>query len=285
MDTGDNMTTLQKRLLVVISILTAFMVFVASSLFMAFMINPDQLYVRYQSVEDTKISQDIGVVSMVYFTDVQYGKFQDDARMEKLIHTIQDLDPGIVIFGGDLYDDAYTPSEESNQKLIQYFNQIEAPLGKFCVLGEKDQNETKTQSVQSILNNSGFEILSNTSVRLLNCIRLTGLATTPDYSILSANAAQEYNIVVSHYPDVLLDQSLQSTAITLALAGHAHGTQLTYPWIGAYRSVEGATSLNRAQSVNLPFETILSAGVGCTKVDARLNADPEIHYFLFSHKN
>ncbi|MDY4278822.1 MAG: hypothetical protein SOX68_07675, partial [Faecalicoccus sp.] len=64
------MTTLQKRLLVVISILTAFMVFVASSLFMAFMINPDQLYVRYQSVEDTKISQDIGVVSMVYFTDV-----------------------------------------------------------------------------------------------------------------------------------------------------------------------------------------------------------------------
>ena len=133
MDTGDNMTTLQKRLLVVISILTAFMVFVASSLFMAFMINPDQLYVRYQSVEDTKISQDIGVVSMVYFTDVQYGKFQDDARMEKLIHTIQDLDPGIVIFGGDLYDDAYTPSEESNQKLIQYFNQIEAPLGKFCV--------------------------------------------------------------------------------------------------------------------------------------------------------
>ena len=77
---------------------------------MAFMINPDQLYVRYQSVEDTKISQDIGVVSMVYFTDVQYGKFQDDARMEKLIHTIQDLDPGIVIFGGDLYDDAYTPS-------------------------------------------------------------------------------------------------------------------------------------------------------------------------------
>ena len=285
MDTGDNMTTLQKRLLVVISILTAFMVFVASSLFMAFMINPDQLYVRYQSVEDTKISQDIGVVSMVYFTDVQYGKFQDDARMEKLIHTIQDLDPGIVIFGGDLYDDAYTPSEESNQKLIQYFNQIEAPLGKFCVLGEKDQDETKAQSVQSILNNSGFEILSNTSVRLLNCIRLTGLTTTPDYSVLSANAAQEYNIVVSHYPDVLLDQSLQSTAISLALAGHAHGTQLTYPWIGAYRSVEGATSLNRAQSVSLPFETILSAGVGCTKVDARLNADPEIHYFLFSHKN
>lgn len=285
MDTGDNMTTLQKRLLVVISILTAFMVFVASSLFMAFMINPDQLYVRYQSVEDTKISQDIGVVSMVYFTDVQYGKFQDDARMEKLIHTIQDLDPGIVIFGGDLYDDAYTPSEESNQKLIQYFNQIEAPLGKFCVLGEKDQDETKAQSVQSILNNSGFEILSNTSVRLLNCIRLTGLTTTPDYSVLSANAAQEYNIVVSHYPDVLLDQSLQSTAISLALAGHAHGTQLTYPCLGAYRSVEGATSLNRAQSVSLPFETILSAGVGCTKVDARLNADPEIHYFLFSHKN
>ena len=102
MDTGDNMTTLQKRLLVVISILTAFMVFVASSLFMAFMINPDQLYVRYQSVEDTKISQDIGVVSMVYFTDVQYGKFQDDARMERLVDTIQHLDRDIVVFRGDV---------------------------------------------------------------------------------------------------------------------------------------------------------------------------------------
>lgn len=285
MDTGDNMTKLQKRLLVVISILTAFMVFVASSLFMAFMINPDQLYVRYQSVEDTKISQDVGVVSMVYFTDLQYGEFESDARMEKLIDTIQDLDPNIVVFGGDLYDDSYTPSEESNQKLIQYFNQIEAPLGKFCVLGEKDQDEVRAQAVQYILNNSGFEILSNTSVHLLNCIRLTGLSTTPDYSVLSANASQEYNIVVSHYPDVLLDQSLQSASISLALAGHSHGTQLTYPWIGGYRSVDGATSLNRAQSVNLPFQTILSTGVGCTKVNARLNADPEIHYFLFSYKN
>ncbi len=285
MDTGDNMTKLQKRLLVVISILTAFMVFVASSLFMAFMINPDQLYVHYQSVEDTKISQDVGVVSMVYFTDLQYGEFESDARMEKLIDTIRDLDPNIVVFGGDLYDDSYTPSEESNQKLIQYFNQIEAPLGKFCVLGEKDQDEVRAQAVQYILNNSSFEILSNTSVHLLNCIRLTGLSTTPDYSVLSANASQEYNIVVSHYPDVLLDQSLQSASISLALAGHSHGTQLTYPWIGGYRSVDGATSLNRAQSVNLPFQTILSAGVGCTKVNARLNADPEIHYFLFSYKN
>lgn len=285
MDTGDMMTTLQKRLLVVISLLTVFMVFIASSLFMAFTLNPDQLHVRYQTREDSKISQDSGTMSMVYFSDLQYGEFEDDERLKKLVDTLRQLDPDLLIFGGDLYDDQFTPTDASNQKLIEAFNQIEAPMGKFCVLGEKDQDETRSQAVQTVFNQSQFEILTNTSLRLGNGIRLVGFSTTPDYGVLSGISSQDYTIVVSHYPDVLLDESLKNVSISLGLAGHAHGTQLTYPFLGAYRKVEGATRLNRTQSASLPFDVVLSSGVGCTKVNARLNADPEIHYFLLSHKN
>lgn len=289
MVTGDTMTKLQKRLLIVISILTACMVFIAMNLFMAFNINPNQLKVRYQTIRNEKIPEDMGTISMVYLTDLQYGTFQDDQRMDKLIQTIQDLDPAILIFGGDLYDEAYTPTDESNQKLIDYFNEIEAPLGKFCVWGETDVNEQKNGAVQTVLNHSGFETLNNTSVHIGNMshvgLRLVGLSTTPDYNVFSALSSEEYNLLITHYPDVLKDESLKRAPISLALAGNAHGTQLMYPLLGAYRQVEGAKTYNKTQMPSLSFDTILSSGVGCTKVDARLNADPEIHYFLFAHQN
>ena len=284
------MTTLQKRLLITISILTAIMVFISANLFFAFSINPNQLQVRYQTIEDQKVSKDMGIFSIVYFTDLQYGTFENDQRLEKLISAIEELDPSVLVFGGDLYDDQFTPDESSNQKLIQAFNSIEAPLGKFCVLGEKDINdENRSKAVRSIYAASGFEILENSSVRLTSqnhsSVRLTGLSTTPDYNILSTNSNEEYNIIVSHYPDNLMDESLASASISLALAGNAHGTQITYPLLGAYKKAEGATQLNRAKSEDLDFSVLLSAGVGCTDVDARLNADPEIHYLLFSGKD
>ena len=276
------MTSLQKKLVILIGILFLCVSTLAGSLYMASQVNPNQLHVRYQTIRDETIGKDAGILSIVYFTDLQYGTFQDTKRTENLISTIEDLDPSIVIFGGDLYDDAFVPTPESNQTLIDFFNRIDAPYGKFSVLGEKDIDETHSQSVRDIYAQTGFEILENKQVHIANAFTLCGLSPSADVSVLANNQQGMFHLVVSHYPDNLVNDALTKDQVSLALAGNSHGTQITYPLVGGYRQVEGSKTLNRAQGASVPFSVIVSAGVGNTRVDARFNADPEIYYFLVS---
>ena len=277
------MTSLQKKLLIVIGVLSLCMCTLASSLFMATKVNPNQLHVRYQTIRDETIGKDAGILSILYFTDLQYGTFQDTKRTENLISAIEELDPSIVIFGGDLYDDAFVPTPESNQALIDFLNRNDAPYGKLSVLGEKDIDETHIQSVRDIYAQTGFEILENKQVQIANAFTLCGLSPSADVSVLANNQKEMFHIVVSHYPDNLVNDALSQDQVSLALAGNSHGTQITYPLLGGYRQTEGSKTLNRSQVASLPFSVIVSAGVGNTRIDARFNADPEIHYFLLSH--
>ena len=100
---------------------------------------------------------------------------------------------------------------------------INAPLGKFCVLGEKD--EANNDIVRSILNQSQFEILENETILLSNQksdgITLSALSNTPDPSKITA-ADTQYNLLITHMPDTLTNEELSTKSISLALFVHSH---------------------------------------------------------------
>ena len=282
-------TNLQKKLIILLSILVGIMVSITFSLYRAIYVNPNNLNVIYQTLQDEAIPTSLNDVSILYFTDLEFGEFQNQERTENLFNTIYDLAPDVVIFGGDLYDSSDQINDENNQLLINYLSKIDAPLGKFAVLGEKDQlDETMLNTINNIYSNSQFETLSDINVKIGNqstaSIRLIGLSSQPNFEqALSNLSSDEYNLLVSHYPDTLVNETLASYPISLALAGHSHGTQVTYPIIGGYRSIENATQLNRSISRNLSFDYIISSGVGCTNVNVRLLSTPEIYYFNLHH--
>ncbi len=245
---------------------------------------PNQLKVRYQTLSSTKIPESMKDVSIVYFTDLQFGKFETQSRAKKVFEQIQDLDPDIVIFGGDLIDENYDISQKNMAFLIKYLSKIKAPLGKFCVLGEKDSDTSKT-----IYKQSEFEILDNKSIKLFNhtksYISLTGLSSdTKNYSFMPTSS-DTYNMLITHMPDNLTADELSTYPVDFALCGHSHGTQLTAPFLGACKSVDGAKEINRNKEKNLSFSYIISTGVGCTHVNLRLKAVPEIYYFTLQHKD
>lgn len=282
------MDKLKMILIRILAVLTAVMVSIALIMAKAAYYNPTHLQVRYETIVDSKIPSELKDLTVVYFTDLQYGEFQDDKRMEKLVKKINDLNPQVIIFGGDLYDTTTKITKKTNKKLIQWLSKLNAPFGKFAVYGEKDVKDDATvEAVKYIYKNSQFELLSNSSVHLgvftKKGIRLIGLSSKPNYEKALENViASEYNIVVSHKPDSLLDDSLSSAS--LGLAGHSHGTQITFPIIGPYRTVKGAVTLNRSRKTSLSFPYIISSGVGCTRADIRLQADPEIYYLVFKNK-
>lgn len=85
-------------------------------------------------------------------------------------------------------------------------------------------------------------------------------------------------------PDTLTNEELSTKSISLALCGHSHGNQITIPIFGGYKSIDGAKSLNRSHAKRLAFPYIISSGVGCTHVNLRFMAKPEIYYFMLQSK-
>lgn len=113
------------------------------------------------------------------------------------------------------------------------------------------RDETNNDIVRSILNQSQFEILENETILLSNQksdgITLSALSNTPDPSKITA-ADTQYNLLVTHMPDTLTNEELSTKSISLALCGHSHGTQITFPILGGYKTIDGAKSLNRSRS-------------------------------------
>ncbi len=283
------MSQTQRLLMSIIAILLVLVLSFDFSLFWAINHTPNQLNVNYITLHDKKIPESLNDVTIIYFTDLQYGKYQDDKRTKKVFQEIHDLHPDILIFGGDLYDSEATVSDKSNKKLISYLNSIEAPMGKYAVWGEKDwNNEQRKQAVKEIYKKSQIELLHNKNVRISShdkqSIRLIGLTSTNKLSqALDGVSGKTYNLLVTHKPDNFMAQELANHSISYGLAGHSHGTQITFPIIGPYKEYKGSTKINRENTKKLSFDYAISTGIGCTNVNMRYSSKPEIDVFILKH--
>ncbi len=284
------MTKFQKYALIIVSILLVISLTMDVALFRAIYINPNRVQVNYETLSSTLIPESMDDVTILYFTDLQYGEYENQKRVENLFDEINDLHPDIVIFGGDLMDTNTEESDETKAFLVSMLQSIDAPLGKFAVYGEKDLlNDTRKQAVKDIYKEGQVELLHNKKVSISNYstsnIRLVGLTSSKGIdSSFKDISGSTYNLLVTHKPDTLADEDLASKSVSFALTGHSHGTQISYPITGGYKDVDGATTINRKKKKNLSFDYLISSGAGNTNVNARLNATPEIVYFTLSHK-
>lgn len=282
------MTTFQKKAAAVLAVLLVFVLIVDTALYRALFVNPQSLQVTYKKLSSPKIPASMNQVSMIYISDLEYGEFGSAEQTQKVFDQISALHPDLFLFGGDVFSSSYEPTEEDRNQMISWFASIEAPLGKFAVWGEQDQtSEERMAVIQDLFSESQVEILDNT-VRFIgnqsrDGIRLAafGLDLNTENS-LAGLSTDQFNLAVSHYPDNLLNDAVQTAPLDMALAGNAHGTQITWPIKGGYRSWPGSTELNRAEARSLPFSYYLTSGLGCINVNARMNAPVEIVYFLFS---
>ena len=284
------MQRLQIRLTIIISILLALLLIFDATFFYGMTITPNQLKVNYQTLKSELIPENMTDKTIVYFTDLQYGQFENKERTKKVFNQIKELNPDILIFGGDLFDTDTKLTKKNIEFIQSCLSSVEAPLGKYAVWGEKDTlDETRKSEISTLYKNAQVEVLDNSHVSLANQskngIRLIGFSNKKGVKSATENISNKtYNLLVTHQPDNLTSEKLASSSISYAMAGHAHATQITYPLLGPYRKEKGSTDLNLSNREDLSFPYLLSTGVGCTHVNVRYNAKPEIHYFILKTK-
>jgi predicted MPP superfamily phosphohydrolase len=217
---------------------------------------------------------------IVQISDVHAGSFDSVSAVQRGTELVQAQNPDIILFTGDLVNNR----AEEIEPYIHLFEKLNAPMGKFSVLGNHDyahyvpwkSEAAEAANMQRLFKNHaamGFKLLNNESLLLEKNgqnIRLAGVENWgkgrfPKEGDLdktfAGTAADEFRILMSHDPSHWTHKILGfDKQIHLTLSGHTHGMQMgveipgikwspsswIYPqWAGLYNQDKKYLYVNR----------------------------------------
>ncbi len=241
-------------------------------------------------------------LTMAQISDVHSGSFDNIEEVKKGIQMINDLNADVIVFTGDIVNNVASEFKP----WIKHFSKLQAPLGKFSILGNHDygdyaqfeNDQAKVDNLNTLKkyhSDTGFKLLLNERISFerggskfnLAGVENWGLPPFPQYGnlnlALSGLEKDAFTVLLSHDPSHWDAQVLQHPQnVSLTLSGHTHGMQFgveipgwrwspvqyRYPnWAGLYQKAEKYLYVNR--------------GFGFIGFPGRVGIWPEITHFTF----
>lgn len=199
-------------------------------------IEPKLLTFKEYNIKNENITENFQGFKIIHITDIHYGKNIGKENMQKLINSINDQKPDIVVLTGDLINKNTKMTIELSTEISNYLKQIDAKIGKYAINGD---NDLKFDEWTNIINNGNFKNLNNTYDTIYkngySSLFIAGVSTFKDKISINdkLNKTLEYinsfekdgpifKILLMHEPDYIDD--LNNNTFNLILAGHSlHG--------------------------------------------------------------
>lgn len=241
----------------------------------------------FKVVEDAIAVQDLPEsfddFKIVQFSDFLIGSTKTIDDLESVTKKINELEPDLIVFTGDLIASEYNISEEEISTLKDYLSSLDCTLYKYAIIGDNDA--TNLDLYKEILNDSGFILLDDQSTYIfygdINPIKLTGITDVANIEsalYISDELSTIYNIVLTHQPDNI--EQIANYDIDLVLAGHSLLGQIRVPFLGGVIKKDGArTYLDHHYTVN-DTELYVSSGLGTdNNINIRAFNKPSINLY------
>lgn len=242
--------------------------------------------VQEETLSFENLPESFDGLKVIQFSDLHY---EDQNLLKKVVAAINQRHPDLLLFTGDLVSDDLTTEDRS--VLVEELKKLDAPLGKYAVLGEEDQEEAK-----SILVDCGFSILADNYELIyrngLDPILLIGLDTSKEpinysqafqYYSIDGHDENIFSILMLHKPDYI-DEALTNHSVNFALAGHSHLGQVRLPLFPPF------VKKDHAEKYIGPYYEInntkfyVSSGIGTSDYPYRFMARPSINFFRLTKK-
>ena len=202
--------------------------------------------IHKQSLTFADLPSEFDGLKIVQISDFHSGSFDNIDAVARGVKMMQDQNPDLILFTGDLVNNLAEEIEPYKHLLKDLY----APMGKFAVLGNHDygeyvnwnSEEDKIQNTESIklhLVDMGFSVLNNQRISLRRNeeqIQIVGVENWgkppfPAYGDLNKALKgiknDDFTILMSHDPDHWEERTLShSKNINLTFSGHTHGMQM-----------------------------------------------------------
>lgn len=171
-------------------------------------------------------------LNLVMASDIHLGTLIAKRKANKLVATINSLNPDLVLFAGDVVDEDLTPVIMNN--LGANLSQIRAKLGVYAIPGNHEYIGGAEPAIR-YLEEHGVKVLRDTSIRIDNRFYLVG-RDDRDKKRFTGKARRELGelmkgvdhscpvILMDHQP-FHLDQTVHEN-VDLQLSGHTHHGQI-----------------------------------------------------------
>ncbi len=216
---------------------------------------------------------------VVQISDIHSGSFDSKEQVLKGVQMINDLNPDLILFTGDLVNDRASEIEP----FLDVFKQLKAKDGIFSITGNHDygdytawpSSDAKKENFRQLIErhgDMGFKILMNENVKIrkgedhfnLVGIENWGLPPFPQKGDLNRalhGVDEKFTLLMSHDPSHWDAEVLKhNNQVDLTLSGHTHGMQFgieipgfkwspvkfKYPrWAGLYQEKDKYLYVNR----------------------------------------
>ncbi len=226
-------------------------------------------------IETEKLPREVDRVRIAQISDVHLGPVVGKRRAQRIAAKIADVKPHILVSTGDLVDSR--PAYLSGLEGI--FRDIEAPLGKFAVVGNHEVSAGLDGSI-AFMEEAGFRVLRNETAVAGDIIRIAGVddkAARGDAEGLrdcrgpGENGAGLFTLYLKHRPPS--GNTGDGVDFDLQLSGHTHGGQLfpfRYVTLGYYPKLRGLYTLEQGKLL------YVTPGAGTWGPPMRFLTPPEI---------
>ena len=238
--------------------------------------------VKENRITNKKIPDEFNSVKIIQFSDLLYGSNISNKEVKKVVDIINERKPDLVLFTGNLLDEDYEISNKNQEKLINYLNSIDDTIGKYSVLGSYDVEE----KFRTIMNQSGFIILSNSSEKIYNngdeYIKLVGLDSLVNEmrdidEAFSDNDNNTYTITIMNETGDISDVLKKKPDLVLA-GGNLNGT-IRFPLVGGIIKNKGSRVYTDPHYKKNNTDIYISSGIGTNEIGIRFNNQPSINLF------
>lgn len=267
---------------------------IAGSALLGFMGHTYMKYIETNWIELTRLSIHHPLIppafnnfKIVQFSDTHLGFHLNLDHFEKIIQTIIDEKPDLIIFSGDLVDNLLSFFEY--EEIIIYLSNLEAPFGKFAVYGNHDHGGWGTDKYKTIMEASNFKLLKNESCKIqiqtedIGTIIIAGVDDAmlghPDLDQTFKNIHQRtFTLLISHAPD--LADKATNYPVDYQISGHTHGGQVQLPFFGPLITPPfGTKYVVGHYHLSNNMTLYVNRGLGTTRLPYRFLSRPEITIF------
>ena len=248
----------------------------------AFVIEPNRLIVRQETLALERWPSSLSNLKIVVLSDIHAGgSFIDERKIRLIVQRTNELRPDLILIAGDFISGGRNHHDMEPEVFAPLLKDFRAPLGVYSVLGNHDW-WFDGQRVRRALEANGIKVLENEVVKLDTrgtsfwVVGLADLWTRPQSvgETIANVPADAPLIALTHNPDIL-PQLPQG--VSLLLAGHTHGGQVRFPFVGTVVSVSRYGDRYVAgHIVENGKHLFVTTGIGTSIYPVRFGVPPEI---------
>jgi uncharacterized protein len=280
----------QKRLRVG---LTAVVLLLASMVFWGFLIEPNRLVVRHQTIQIDRWPRELDGLRVAVMSDIHANdRFIDEQKLRAIVERTNALQPEMIVILGDYIagDGRRHPLKMQPEVFAAALKDFRAPLGVYSVLGNHDWWYDGVK-VRAALEQNGIRVLDDEVLKLdvrrgqqgtdspaipLWLVGLADLWTRPQHipETLMQVPENATTIALTHNPDTF---PRLPPRVQLTIAGHTHGGQVSFPFIGSViHPSDYGQRYARGHVIENGHHLFVTTGIGTSIIPVRFNVPPEI---------